>query len=140
MALLQRRAGTNEFGQILRPCVALDVHISIYLREFDWAKLIDCDPIIGTDTLFCQPSWDSVYGIIQEIGAGQPTCIEGDLPAKCFVRASHELNTECASYCTERDSFLRVRGDNLLPFICQIGCLLIHCLCIFIHVGRSCCG
>lgn len=55
-----------------------------------------------------QDTWASVQGIIDEIGAGQPTCIPGPLPADCFNRIGSDLSTFCASHCVERDNFLAI--------------------------------
>ena len=59
-----------------------------------------------------QASWGSLSGIIEEIGAGQPDCIPGPLPASCHGRLSHGTSTRCASYCVERDAFLSVPGPG----------------------------
>lgn len=57
-----------------------------------------------------QDSWESVAGIIQAIGAGQPTCIPGPLPVNCTGRLRGAESVWCASFCVERDEFLRVPG------------------------------
>ena len=59
-----------------------------------------------------QPSWASVKSIIDELGAGQPHCIPGPLPANCTTDAKlHSAHsTYCASYCVERDQFRGVAG------------------------------
>jgi len=54
-----------------------------------------------------------VEGIINEIGAGQPTCKPGPLPANCTGRLrsnTKPTSQYCASFCIERDEFLRVPG------------------------------
>jgi hypothetical protein len=60
-----------------------------------------------------QDSWASVAGIIAEIGAGQPECKPGALPPNCTgrLRSNTKPTSEwCASFCVERDAFLRVAG------------------------------
>jgi alpha-galactosidase len=61
-----------------------------------------------------QASWGSLAGIIEEIGAGQPECVPGPLPANCTGRLrsnTKPTSTWCASYCVERrDAFLAVPG------------------------------
>ena len=46
------------------------------------------------------------------MGAGQPVCREGPLPANCTTDAmlSGAANTFCATYCVERDTYLGVAG------------------------------
>lgn len=57
-----------------------------------------------------QASWGSLSSIIEEIGAGQPECTPGPLPANCSGRLSHGDSTRCAAYCVERENFLAVPG------------------------------
>eukprot|EP01051_Picozoa_sp_SAG22_P000217 SAG22_NODE_4_length_44774_cov_362.122149_38_plen_131_part_00 len=59
-----------------------------------------------------QDSWESVAGIIQSIGAGQPECFPGPLPVNCTGRLRGEPSIWCASFCVERDEFLRVPGKG----------------------------
>ena len=48
-------------------------------------------------------------GIVEEIGAGQPTCIPGPLPANCTgFDGGGPRNTACAQYCVEVEPFLAV--------------------------------
>jgi hypothetical protein len=46
------------------------------------------------------------------MGAGQPTCLPGPLPANCSgdLMLQGPENTVCASYCVERDQYLGVAG------------------------------
>jgi len=57
-----------------------------------------------------QDSWSSVASIIGEIGAGQPECKPGPLPPNCTGRLRGSFSEWCASFCVERDEFLRVPG------------------------------
>jgi len=59
-----------------------------------------------------QDTWESVKGILDQLGAGQPVCIPGSLPANCTTDAmlSSAASTYCASYCVERDQFRGVAG------------------------------
>ena len=59
-----------------------------------------------------QDSWGSVAGIIQAIGAGQPECKPGPLPVNCTGRLRGAQSVWCASFCVERDEFLRVPGKG----------------------------
>ena len=59
-----------------------------------------------------QDSWDSVAGIIQILGAGQPNCKPGLLPVNCTGRLRGDQSLWCAKYCVERDEFLRVPGKG----------------------------
>jgi hypothetical protein len=57
----------------------------------------------------------SVKGILDQLGAGQPVCMAGSLPANCTTDAKLHgaQSTYCASYCSERDQFRGVAGDSL---------------------------
>merc|ERR1712176_889280 len=58
-----------------------------------------------------QASWSSVRGIIEDLGAGMPECIDEPLPTKCITPHNHgSFSTHCASYCSERDAFRGVAG------------------------------
>ena len=58
-------------------------------------------------------SWESVAGIIANIGAGQPECVPGPLPKNCSgFDGGKAKNTFCASHCVEREAFLRVPGKG----------------------------
>jgi hypothetical protein len=59
-----------------------------------------------------QDSWGSVKGIVENLGAGMPTCTEGPLPASCKTgKKQHGAhNTYCATFCSERDSFMGIAG------------------------------
>ena len=61
----------------------------------------------------------SVSEIIEAIGAGQPSCLPGPLPAACddFMTAvqHHPISTLCASYCSEVKKMLAVRRSSPLP-------------------------
>ena len=58
-------------------------------------------------------TWASVSSIIDNIGAGQPACIPGPLPANCtYYDGGRDQNTFCASYCVERGPFLDVPGKG----------------------------
>lgn len=58
-------------------------------------------------------TWDSVRSIIEHLGAGQPVCTPGPLPANCTGwHYSVEGQLRCESYCVERDAFLGVAGQG----------------------------
>ena len=48
-----------------------------------------------------QDEWASVASIIEEIGAGQPACIPGPLPAACYGGRQGRQGIRCSSYCSE---------------------------------------
>jgi hypothetical protein len=63
-----------------------------------------------------QDNWESVVGIINEIGAGQPTCTPGAIPAECEKWASGDLSTRCAAHCSEvRPSRARRSNPRRMP-------------------------
>ena len=61
----------------------------------------------------------SVSEIIEAIGAGQPTCLPGPLPAPCKVWLTvvqhHPISTLCASYCSEVQKLLTVTRPGTFP-------------------------
>ena len=59
-----------------------------------------------------QDSWSSIQAVLNVMGAGQPHCTEGPLPANCTgdKMLSGEQNAFCASFCVERDQYLGVSG------------------------------
>jgi hypothetical protein len=50
-------------------------------------------------------NWASVSGIIEEIGAGQPTCTPGPLPTHCLKWAYGAEATACSQFCSESERF-----------------------------------
>ena len=78
-----------------------------YPRQFRELAAIGNQWRFQTDV---QDSWESVAGIIQAIGAGQPDCIQGPLPVNCTGRLRGAESVWCGSHCVERDEFLRVPG------------------------------
>lgn len=58
-------------------------------------------------------AWASVAGIIEQIGAGQPDCSPGPLPANCSGLVTNPMaHLACSSNCEERDAFLRAPGTG----------------------------
>lgn len=58
-------------------------------------------------------TWESVRSIIEHIGAGQPVCNPGPLPANCTGwHYSVDGQLWCESFCVEREAFLRVPGQG----------------------------
>jgi len=59
-----------------------------------------------------QDSWSSIQALVDVMGAGQPTCVQGPLPPNCTTDAMlHGAdNARCASYCVERDQYIGVAG------------------------------
>jgi len=58
-------------------------------------------------------TWESVQSIIEHIGAGQPVCTPGPLPANCTGwHYSVDGQLKCESFCVERDAFLGVVGQG----------------------------
>eukprot|EP01047_Picozoa_sp_COSAG01_P037120 COSAG01_NODE_2930_length_6835_cov_82.625891_5_plen_282_part_00 len=59
-----------------------------------------------------QDSWQSIEMLVNVMGAGQPSCVPGPLPANCTSDAMLHgaANTYCASFCVERDQYLGVAG------------------------------
>lgn len=65
-----------------------------------------CDAVQGG-------AWASIAGIIEQIGAGQPDCTPGPLPANCSgVVTRPAAHLACSSNCGERDAFLRAPGTG----------------------------
>ena len=52
------------------------------------------------------------FYLLQAIGAGQPECKPGPLPVNCTGRLRGAQSVWCASFCVERDEFLRVPGKG----------------------------
>ena len=59
-----------------------------------------------------QDSWSSIAQVLNVMGAGQPDCIPGALPANCTTdqMLTGDANIYCASFCVERDQYLGVAG------------------------------
>ena len=61
----------------------------------------------------------SVSEIIEAIGAGQPTCLPGQLPTACddFLTSvqHHPIATLCASYCSEVQKYLAITRPGTFP-------------------------
>ena len=56
-----------------------------------------------------QDNWGSISGIIEEVGAGQPRCLDDSngLPSECSsFDGGGSKATNCSSYCTETQRFL----------------------------------
>eukprot|EP01045_Picozoa_sp_COSAG04_P011857 COSAG04_NODE_777_length_10358_cov_1284.125061_5_plen_76_part_00 len=56
-------------------------------------------------------TWESVAAIVEHIGAGQPECLPGPLPAEC-LGWRYPVDVRCESFCVERDQFLAVPGPG----------------------------
>ena len=54
-------------------------------------------------------TWESVAAIVEHIGAGQPDCLPGPLPAEC-LGWHYPVDVRCESFCVERDQFLAIPG------------------------------
>lgn len=52
-----------------------------------------------------QDNWVSLWCIIEEIGAGQPACTPGPLPAGCLHPDSRMAFMNCSGYCAESRRF-----------------------------------
>ena len=81
------------------------------LLDLTLVELIDLLSASGPN-LQIQASWGSLSAAIEMIGAGQPDCLPGPLPANCtdppFLMGAK--STWCASHCVEREAFLSVAG------------------------------
>ena len=88
-----------------------------------------------------QSTWESVTGIIAEVGAGQPHCIDEPVPASCTGFDFSAKATNCSKYCSEVQHFLEAPRPGACAYHLARHsrlCMELICRCVAQGTTRTC--